>query len=597
MEAQEESCAGPPLSVQPLTPTHHGHCCKATLYTSEEATRSRFDQLIENFNNWLATRPSPYKSSHWLPSMADQSDAEEQASHRLSMLSKTLWTWRESVSDSRRWRVCVEIDARNCLRRAFHDWRLHIYHCILDKLAEEYTEQGRTTALQAWFHIWHERACVREGERVLLTRVTSLLEQRLCGRALCEWARVTRISLLEQRLCGRALCEWARVTRISLLEQRLCGRALCGWARVTRLSRWTKARSQLCVRRCWSLWRGGVAKQRSLLEAAKKKHEVLSLSHALHTWRRQLHAHIAARDYLSLGLLSKCFTVWMELTEWSHTESALAFVGRLQELLCRDPTVTYPTMVSSLTLASRNLRLGDGGLSGEESTSDLPSQHECKVESTGSSHDDDLCPCLHTELLSSVEEVKQLLLSDLSDSISSSSHHYIISSEDVTQIVEPPPPVVAMATCCVQHLRLHCCSKAFNSWRLYAMISLRLEHAQIWSKWRTTKRMFHCWRDLAASRTQLQNSSTHSLMCLCLKRWHRTVRDLRQDREATLLRRAQLLSRVWAVWRRELVRERVSMWGVRTSRDLLLSQVIRYPLLCTVTECAIHSCRYSQHGR
>lgn len=85
------------------------------------------------------------------------------------------------------------------------------------------------------------------------------------------------------------------------------------------------------------------------------------------------------RDYLSLGLLSKCFTVWMELTEWSHTESALAFVGRLQELLCRDPTVTYPTMVSSLTLASRNLRLGDGGLSGEESTSDLPSQHECKV--------------------------------------------------------------------------------------------------------------------------------------------------------------------------------------------------------------------------
>ncbi len=59
--------------------------------------------------------------------------------------------------------MCVEVDARNSLRyvpylvtlcnllacrRAFHDWRLHIYHCILDKLADEYTGQRRITTLQ-----------------------------------------------------------------------------------------------------------------------------------------------------------------------------------------------------------------------------------------------------------------------------------------------------------------------------------------------------------------------------------------------------------------------------------------------------------------
>ena len=46
----------------------------------------------------------------------------------------------------------------------------------------------------AWFHMWHERVRVREGERVLLTRVRSVLEQRLCGRSLCGWARATRLS-------------------------------------------------------------------------------------------------------------------------------------------------------------------------------------------------------------------------------------------------------------------------------------------------------------------------------------------------------------------------------------------------------------------
>ncbi len=138
-----------------------------------------------------------------------------------------------------------------------------------------------------------------------------------------------------------------------------------------------------------------MARQRSLLEAARKKYETLSLTHTLHTWRRRLHTHIQARqdsvhtihallwyhyrDYISLSLLSKCFTVWRELTEWSHTQSALSFMGRLHELLCRDHTVTYSTMVSSLTLASRNLRLGDGGLSVEQSTSELLSQQECEV--------------------------------------------------------------------------------------------------------------------------------------------------------------------------------------------------------------------------